>query len=61
MQDSAIRSLTTEVSCPHCGEPTSLPVPDETVDLHVRRSVAAFGEHDTVACSNAHTFWVYVC
>lgn len=50
-----------EVECPRCGERTSVPVPDEDAEVKIRRSVAAFGDHTTVECSNDHTYWVYFC
>ncbi|MFP8952745.1 hypothetical protein ACLI4Z_07210 [Natrialbaceae archaeon A-arb3/5] len=50
-----------EVECPRCDERTSVSVPDEGVELKIRRSVAAFGEHETVTCSNGHRYWVYFC
>lgn len=51
----------TAVCCPHCGRATAVSVPRSDAELHVRRSVALFGEHITVECSAGHGFWVYVC
>ncbi len=53
--------VTQEVECPQCGERTSVSVPSEGTELKIRHSVAAFGEHTTVTCSNGHRYWVYFC
>lgn len=55
------RSPVSEVACPQCGEGTDVPVPNREVELKVRPSVAAFGEHSVVHCSRGHKFWVYYC
>jgi hypothetical protein len=52
---------TRAVACPQCGERSHIPVPERDVELKVSRSVAAFGDHTTLECSNEHTFWVYYC
>ena len=49
------------VACPNCGEEASVRVPEGAVDLAVRSSVAAWGDHETVTCSAGHRFWVYFC
>jgi RNase P subunit RPR2 len=57
MQEIATKAVT----CPHCGESTRITRPDEGAEVKVRESVAAFGDHTTVTCSNGHTYWVYFC
>lgn len=52
---------TQEVACPKCGENSSIPVPEEDVELKVSPYVAAFGDYTKFECSNGHTFWVYYC
>ncbi|AGB30995.1 hypothetical protein C488_02495 [Natrinema pellirubrum DSM 15624] len=52
---------TKAVTCPHCGESATISLPREEVDVKVRQSVAAFGDHTTVTCSDGHTYWVYFC
>lgn len=49
------------VACPYCDRETAVPVPDSDADLHVRRSVALFGDNTTAKCSDGHDFWVYFC
>lgn len=58
---SQTRTRVEAVSCPDCGQEIEIPVPDEEVDLKVRKSVAAFGEYTTVTCRQEHSFWVYFC
>ena len=50
-----------DVACPHCAERTTVPLPDEDVEVTIRPYVAAFGDHTTVTCSSDHTYWVYFC
>ncbi|MDS0475849.1 hypothetical protein [Natrinema sp. 1APR25-10V2] len=57
MQDVA----TSAVSCPYCSESATVSLPGSGTDVKVRRSIAAFGEHTTVTCSEGHTYWVYFC
>ncbi|WP_169924374.1 hypothetical protein [Natrinema ejinorense] len=52
---------TKAVTCPHCGENASVPLPGGETEVKVRKSIAAFGEHTTVTCSRGHTYWVYFC
>lgn len=49
------------VVCPICGEDESIPVPAGDVELKIRSTVAAFGEHRKIRCSHGHTYWVYYC
>ncbi|SEW11757.1 hypothetical protein [Natrinema salifodinae] len=57
MQVTATRT----VACPHCGEDATVSLPSEDADVNVSHSVAAFGDHTTVTCSQGHTYWVYFC
>ncbi|WP_226041833.1 hypothetical protein [Natrinema sp. DC36] len=52
---------TATIPCPYCERETTVSVPDEDVELEVRRSVALYGDHTTVECSADHEFWVYFC
>lgn len=52
---------TQQVACPKCGENITVSIPEQDVELRVRRSVAAFGDHTIFECSSEHTFWVYYC
>ncbi|WP_226006128.1 hypothetical protein [Natrinema salinisoli] len=49
------------VSCPYCERETAVSIPTPDAELEVRRSVALFGDHTTVACPDGHSFWVYFC
>ncbi|WP_207591720.1 hypothetical protein [Halomontanus rarus] len=55
------RQETATVSCPHCERETTISIPDDDVDLEIRRSVALYGDHTTVVCPADHEFWVYFC
>lgn len=52
---------TKHVECPKCGESERVTPPAEDVELKIRTSVAAFGEHSKIHCSQGHTYWVYYC
>ncbi|MFO7926154.1 MAG: hypothetical protein ACQET5_07715 [Halobacteriota archaeon] len=52
---------TTRVACPDCGEFELVPAPAEDVELKIRTTVAAFGEHTKRRCSRGHTSWVCYC
>lgn len=59
--EQATRTRVKTVSCPDCHQRIEIPVPRESGELKVRKSVAAFGEHTTVTCDQEHSFWVYFC
>lgn len=50
-----------EVACPHCDRPTSVRVSNDEAEIHVRPSIAGFGEHTATRCSDGHEFWIYYC
>lgn len=52
---------TARVTCPNCGENERVTVPAADVTLTVRPTVAAFGDHRKLRCSQGHTYWVYYC
>ncbi|WP_430540841.1 hypothetical protein [Natrialbaceae archaeon AArc-T1-2] len=52
---------TAYVNCPKCGESITVSIPERDTELRIRSTVAAFGDHTKVACSNDHPFWVYYC
>jgi hypothetical protein len=52
---------TTRVACPNCGAFGRVPAPARGVELRIRGTVAAFGEHTKLRCPEGHTYWVYYC
>lgn len=55
------RALEIEVACPHCDRLTSVRVSYDEAEIHVRPSIAGFGEHTTARCADGHEFWIYYC
>lgn len=55
------RLETVVISCPYCERETVVSVPDADVEPTVRRSVALYGDHATVACPSGHEFRTYFC
>jgi hypothetical protein len=52
---------TQSVACPECGDSVSVTPPSGDVELKVSGTLALYGDHVKVSCSQAHTFWVYFC
>jgi hypothetical protein len=61
LQEADSHEQEVEVACPHCDRPTSVRVSNDEAEIHVRPSIAGYGEHSTASCADGHEFWIYYC